>query len=73
MNKEKALLYTLAVIQFSHITDFMILMPLGPRLMESFSIVPSQFALLVSAYTFSAGIFGFIGAFSLTDLIGRNY
>ncbi len=63
MNKEKALLYTLAVIQFSHITDFMILMPLGPRLMESFSIVPSQFALLVSAYTFSAGIFGFIGAF----------
>tara|TARA_R110002049_G_scaffold288330_2_gene470698 strand:+ start:9961 stop:11166 length:1206 start_codon:yes stop_codon:yes gene_type:complete len=63
MNKEKALLYTLAVIQFSHITDFMILMPLGPRLMDTFDILPSQFALLVSAYTFSAGIFGFIGAF----------
>ncbi len=63
MNKEKALLYTLAVIQFSHITDFMILMPLGPRLMDAFSINPSQFALLVSAYTFSAGIFGFAGAF----------
>lgn len=63
MKKEKALLYTLAVIQFSHITDFMILMPLGPQLMDAFSIKPSQFALLVSAYTFSAGIFGFIGAF----------
>ncbi len=63
MNKERALLITLAIIQFSHITDFMILMPLGPRLMKVFDILPSQFALLVSAYTFSAGIFGFIGAF----------
>lgn len=63
MNKEKALLFTLAVIQFSHITDFMILMPLGPQLMKAFDILPSQFALLVSTYTFSAGISGFIGAF----------
>lgn len=63
MNKERALLLTLAVIQFSHITDFMILMPLGPTLMRAFDILPSQFALLVSAYTFSAGIFGFVGAF----------
>jgi predicted MFS family arabinose efflux permease len=63
MSKEKALLLTLAVIQFSHITDFMILMPLGPQLMKAFNILPSQFALLVSTYTFSAGISGFIGAF----------
>ncbi len=63
MKKEKALLFTLAIIQFSHITDFMILMPLGPQLMKAFDIIPSQFALLVSAYTFSAGISGFVGAF----------
>lgn len=63
MNKEKALLFTLAVIQFSHITDFMILMPLGPQLMDAFSIKPTQFALLVSTYTISAGISGFVGAF----------
>jgi predicted MFS family arabinose efflux permease len=63
MNKEKALLFTLAVIQFSHITDFMILMPLGPQLMDAFSIKPAQFALLVSTYTISAGISGFVGAF----------
>jgi predicted MFS family arabinose efflux permease len=63
MNKEKALLFTLAIIQFSHITDFMILMPLGPQLMRNFNIQPNDFALLVSAYTFSAGFFGFIGAF----------
>ena len=63
MNQEKALLYTLAVIQFSHITDFMILMPLGPQLMDAFSIKPGQFALLVSTYTISAGVSGFVGAF----------
>jgi predicted MFS family arabinose efflux permease len=63
MSKEKALLFTLSFIQFSHITDFMILMPLGPQLMKAFSILPSQFALLVSTYTFSAGVSGFIGAF----------
>jgi len=63
MTKEKILLLTLAVVQFSHITDFMILMPLGPQLMKTFDILPSQFALLVSAYTFSAGTSGFVGAF----------
>lgn len=63
MSKEKALLFTLAVIQFSHITDFMILMPLGPQLMKAFGILPSQFALLVSTYTISAGVSGFVGAF----------
>lgn len=63
MKNEKALLFTLAIIQFSHITDFMILMPLGPQLMKEFDILPNQFALLVSTYTFSAGISGFIGAF----------
>ncbi|MEQ8909847.1 MAG: MFS transporter [Vicingaceae bacterium] len=63
MKSEKALLYTLAVIQFSHITDFMIIMPLGPQLMQAFSISPAQFALLVSTYTFSAGASGFLGAF----------
>tara|TARA_B100001109_G_scaffold255887_1_gene262253 strand:- start:6432 stop:7628 length:1197 start_codon:yes stop_codon:yes gene_type:complete len=63
MKSEKALLYTLAVIQFSHITDFMIMMPLGPQLMKAFTITPAQFALLVSTYTISAGVSGFLGAF----------
>lgn len=63
MKKEFALLITLATIQFSQITDFMILMPLGPELMRSFSILPNQFALLVSSYTLSAGVSGFVGAF----------
>lgn len=65
MKPEKALLWTLAAINFIHIVDFMILMPLGPQLMRLFEIGPSEFSLLVSSYTFSAGISSFFGAFIL--------
>lgn len=65
MQKEKALLWTLAAINFIHIVDFMILMPLGPQLMRIFGIGPGEFSLLVSSYTFSAGISSFFGAFFL--------
>jgi predicted MFS family arabinose efflux permease len=65
MNKEKLLLWTLAAINFTHIVDFMILMPLGPQLMRIFEISPREFGLLVSSYTFSAGISSFFGAFIL--------
>jgi predicted MFS family arabinose efflux permease len=65
MNKEKILLWTLAAINFTHIVDFMILMPLGPQLMRIFEITPKEFGLLVSSYTFSAGLSSFLGAFFL--------
>lgn len=58
--REGWLLLLLAVIQFTHIIDFVIMMPLGPQLMRVFSITPKEFSLLVSAYTFSAAISGFI-------------
>ena len=62
---ERILLYVLAAIQFTHILDFMIVMPLGPRLMAIFSISPSQFGLVVSTYTFSAGLMGVVAAWFL--------
>ncbi len=65
MKNEKLLLWTLAAINFIHIVDFMILMPLGPQLMRIFSISPREFGLLVSSYTFSAGVSSFFGAFFL--------
>ncbi|MBN3584443.1 MFS transporter [Algoriphagus aestuarii] len=65
MKKEKLILWTLAAINFIHIVDFMILMPLGPQLMRVFDISPREFGLLVSSYTFSAGISSFFGAFFL--------
>ena len=61
--RELALLLVLAGIQFTHIMDYMVMMPLGPQFMRLFDISPQQFALLVSIYTFSAGICGFIAAF----------
>jgi predicted MFS family arabinose efflux permease len=60
--EERFLLYVLAAIQFTHILDFMIVMPLGPRLMGIFAITPAQFGFIVSAYTFSAGLFGLVAA-----------
>lgn len=60
--QERTLLLTLAGIQFSHILDFMIIMPLGPILMESLHIDTHQFGLLVSAYTFTAAIAGVLSA-----------
>lgn len=66
--KEKVLLFILSAIQFVHIVDFMILMPLGPQLMRIFNITPQQFGLLVSSYTFSAGISGFAASFYIDRL-----
>lgn len=60
---EKLLLALMAAIQFSHIVDFMILMPLGPQLMRIFGIGPQEFGLLVSSYTFAAGLSGFLASF----------
>jgi len=61
--RELALLLTLATIQFTHVVDFMIMMPLGPQFMRLFAIGPQQFGFLVSAYTFAAAVSGFVAAF----------
>jgi DHA1 family inner membrane transport protein len=61
--KEKLLLFTLACVNFTHIVDFMILMPLGPQLMKIFDIKPYQFGFVVSAYGIAAAISGFCLAF----------
>lgn len=61
--RERQLILLLAGIQFCHIVDFMILMPLGPQLMRLLHMSPAQFGLLVSAYTLAAGVAGFACAF----------
>jgi DHA1 family inner membrane transport protein len=71
MKKESALLFILAALQFTNIVDFMIMMPLGDVLMKLFKIGPQQFSVIVSAYTISAGISGFLGAF-LIDRFDRK-
>jgi predicted MFS family arabinose efflux permease len=69
--RERWLLLTLASIQFTSVLDFMIMMPLGPQLTGLFGISASQFGFLVSAYTFSAGLSGFLAA-TYVDRFGRK-
>lgn len=61
--RERWVLLTIAGIQFSHILDFMIMMPLGPQLTRLFGISDAQFGLLVSAYTLAAGVSGLLASF----------
>ncbi len=64
MNRnERIIIFLLAALNFTHILDFMILMPLGNYLMPYFNISPKQFSFLVGAYTLTAGISGFAAAF----------
>ena len=62
LRKEYWYIIILAAIQIVHILDFVVIMPLGPRFMRVFNIGPTEFSTLVSTYTFSAGIVGFMGA-----------
>ena len=68
----KQLTYLLAFIKFTHIMDFMIMMPLGPQLERIWEISPQEFGLLVAAYTFSAGTVGLFGSFFM-DRFDRKH
>src|SRR2546430_2677746 len=59
---ERSLLLLLAMVQFTHIMDFMIMMPLGPQLMRELHLGPGHFSALVAAYTISSGVVGLLAA-----------
>ena len=63
--RERATLLVLGAVQFTHILDYMIIMPLGAQLMRSFSIKPAQFTLIVATYSFAAALSGLAGGFVL--------
>ena len=63
--REFATLVMLGAVQFTHVLDFMIMMPLGAQLMRVFEISPAQFSHLVAAYGLSAAVSGFAGGFFL--------
>ena len=71
-NREWLLLLVLVAVQFTHVLDFVIMMPLGPQLMRVFEISPQEFGFIVSAYTFSAGITGFLSAFFIDKFDRRT-
>lgn len=61
--KELQFLLVLATVQFNHIVDFMLMMPLGPQLMRFLNIDTTHFGYLVSSYTFSAAVSGLLCSF----------
>jgi len=61
-HSERRLLLVLAGIQFTHILDFMIMMPLGPQLIRTLHISTHEFGLLLSSYTFTAAASGLLAA-----------
>jgi DHA1 family inner membrane transport protein len=69
--KEKIIIVLLAAINFTHILDFMIMMPLGNYLMPHFNISPRQFSFLISSYPISAFLSGIFMAF-LADRFERK-
>ncbi len=59
------MLWLLAAVQFTHLLDFMIVMPLGPEFIRLFGISAAQFGALVSAYTLASATMGVLGVFWL--------
>lgn len=60
--RERRLVWLLALVQFTLIMDFMVMMPLGPQIMAAFDISPSKFAAAVSAYSWCSGLSALLAA-----------
>ena len=59
------ILYTLALVNFIHIIDSMLIMPLGDIFIEEFSISSGEYSFLVSAYALAAFCSSLVGVFYL--------
>ena len=68
---ESTIVWLLAAINFTHVLDFMIIMPLGPQLKRVFDLNPQEWSLLVSSYPFAA-FFASLAAIFVIDKIGRK-
>ncbi|MBX7103631.1 MAG: MFS transporter [Gemmataceae bacterium] len=62
---EALILFVLAMVQFTHIVDFMIVMPLGPQLLKEMQLSTREFSVVVAAYTVAAGLASFAAANTL--------
>ncbi len=66
-----ALVAVLAAINFTHILDFVIIMPLGDQLRRQLEITPQQFGFVVSAYGIAAMIAGIVAS-AVVDRFDRK-
>lgn len=61
--QQRIILFILTSINFTHILDFMIMMPLSNYLMPAFKINPEKFSYIVASYSISACCSGLIAMF----------
>jgi len=61
-SRERRLLLLLAAVQFTHVLDFMVMLPLGPQLMRELRIGPVGFSALLGCYSVASGLAGFFGS-----------
>jgi predicted MFS family arabinose efflux permease len=71
MKSKKLILFTLALVNFTHIVDAMLIMPLGDIFIDLFQINTQQYSLLVSAYAIAAFFSSLFGVFFL-DIFDRK-
>jgi DHA1 family inner membrane transport protein len=69
---ERNLLLLLAAVQFTQIMDFMVMMPLGPKLIAELKISPQQFGSLISSFAITAGVVG-LSAAPFIDRFDRRH
>ncbi len=69
---ENALLLILATVQFANVLDFVLLMPLAPKLQKALELSTMQFGFVVSSYTFSACLAGLLAALGIDRLDRRT-
>ncbi|HEY2787198.1 MAG TPA: MFS transporter [Fimbriiglobus sp.] len=68
---EKGVVFLLAAINFNHILDFVIVMPLGDRMKREVPLTEGQFADVVSSYGIAAALGGIFGA-GILDRVDRK-
>lgn len=69
---EIILVALLALLNFTHILDFMIMMPLGNILMPKWHLTTSEFAVIVSSYSLSAFVSSFAAIFFADKFDRKN-
>jgi multidrug resistance protein len=69
--KNLKILILLALINFTNILDFMVMMPLGPQLKRTFDLGPSEWSLLIASYALSAFVSG-VAAIFFIDKFDRK-
>lgn len=60
---ELILVGLMSLLNFTHILDFMIMMPLGNILMPKWHLTTSQFSVIVSSYSLAAFVSSFAAIF----------